>query len=32
MNHENFYFTQIPDKTNDQIFLKRPKPMFWAHF
>ena len=25
MNHENFRFTQIPDKTNDAIFLKSPK-------
>ena len=22
MNHKNFRFTQIPDKTNDMIFLK----------
>ena len=24
MNHTNFRFTQIPDKTNDMIFLKSP--------
>ena len=28
MNHKNFHFTQIPDKTNDVIFLKSPKTMF----
>ena len=28
MNHENFHFTQIRDKTNDMIFLKSPKTMF----
>ena len=32
MNHKNFYFTQIPDETNDAIFLKSPKTMFWAIF
>ena len=32
MNHRNFDFTQIPDKTNDMIFLKSPKTMFWGHF
>ena len=32
MNHKNFHFTQIPDKTNDMIFLKSPKTMFWAIF
>ena len=32
MNHKNFHFTQIPDKTNDAIFLKSPKTMFWGHF
>ena len=32
MNHKNFDFTQIPDKTNDMIFLKSPKTMFWGHF
>ena len=25
MNRKNFHFTQIPDKTNDVIFLKSPK-------
>ena len=28
INHKNFHFTQIPDKTNDVIFLKSPKTMF----
>ena len=28
MNHKNFHFTQIADKTNDMIFLKSPKTMF----
>ena len=32
MNHKNFRFTQIPDKTNDMIFLKSPKTMFLGHF
>ena len=32
MNHKNFDFTKIPDKTNDVIFLKRPKTMFLDHF
>ena len=32
MKHKNFDFTQIPDKTNDVIFLKSPKTMFWSHF
>ena len=32
INHKNFHFTQIPDKTNDMIFLKSPKPCFWAIF
>ena len=32
MNHKNFHFTQIPDKTNDVIFFKSPKTMFWGHF
>ena len=31
MNHENFDFTQIPGKTNDMIFLKSPKTMFFGH-
>ena len=32
MNHKNFHFTQIPDKTNDIIFLKSPKTLFLHHF
>ena len=32
MNHKNFPLTQIPDKTNDVIFLKSPKTLFWGHF
>ena len=32
MNHKNFDFTQIPDKTNDMNFLKSPKQCFWAIF
>ena len=32
MNHKNFHFTQIPDKTNDVIFLKCPETMFLGHF
>ena len=32
MNHKNVHFTQIPEKTNDVIFLKSPKTMFWTHF
>ena len=32
MNHKNFHFTQIPDKTNDVIFLKSPKTMLLGHF
>ena len=31
MNHKNFRFTQIPDKTN-VIFLKGPKTLFLGHF
>ena len=31
MNHKNFHFTQIPDKTN-VIFLKSPKTLFLGHF
>ena len=27
MNHKNFHLTQIPDKTNDMIFLKSQKIM-----
>ena len=32
MNHKNFRFTQIPPKTNDMIFLKSPKTLFWGPF
>ena len=32
MNHKNFRFTQIPDKTNDMIFSKSPKTLFLGHF
>ena len=32
INHKNFHFTQIPDKTSDMIFLKSPKTLFWAIF
>ena len=32
MNHKNFHLTQIPDKTNDAIFLKSPKTKFMGHF
>ena len=32
MNHKNFHFIQIRDKTNDMIFLKSPKTMFFDHF
>ena len=32
MNHKNVHFTQIPNKTNDIIFLKNPKNMFLGHF
>ena len=28
MNHKKFCFKQIPDKTNDIIFLKSPNPVF----
>ena len=31
MNHKNFHFTQIPDKTDDAIFLKNAKTMFLDH-
>ena len=31
MNHMNFRFTQIPDKTNGMIFLKSPKTLFLGH-
>ena len=29
IDHMNFQFTQISDKTNNVIFLKSPKTMFW---
>ena len=32
MNHKKVHFTQIPDKTNNMIFLKSPKPCYWAIF
>ena len=32
MNLENFPFTQIPDKTNDMIFWKSHKTLFWVIF
>ena len=32
MNHKNFDFTQILDKTSDVIFLKIPTNMFLGHF
>ena len=32
MNHKNFHFTQISDKTNDVVFFKNPKTMFLGHF
>ena len=32
MNHKNFDFTQIPEKTNDVIFLKGPKAKVLGHF
>ena len=32
INHKNFHFTQIPDKTSDIIFLKSPKTLFLDHF
>ena len=32
MNHKNFRFTKIPDKTNDVIFLKSPKTLLLGHF
>ena len=32
MNHKNCYLTQIPDKTNDVIFLESPKTMFLGYF
>ena len=32
MNHKNFHFTQIPDKTNDVIFSKSPKNHVFGPF
>ena len=32
MNHKKFCFTQIPDKTNDMIFWKSLKTLFWDNF
>ena len=32
MNLKNFHLTQIPDKTNDMIFLRSPKTLFWVIF
>ena len=32
MNHKNFDFTQIPDKTNDVISLKKPETLFLGNF
>ena len=32
MNHKNFHFTQFLYKTNDIIFLKSPKTMFFGPF
>ena len=32
MNHKNFCFTPIPDKTNTTILLKSPKTLFWGPF
>ena len=32
MNQKNYCFTQIPDKTNDVIFLKSTKPYFSTIF
>ena len=32
MNHKNFDFTQIPEKTDDVIFLKSPRTIFLAIF
>ena len=31
MNHNNFRFTPIPDKTNDVIFIQSPKALFLGH-
>ena len=32
INHKNFHFTQIPDKTNIVMFLNGSKTMFLGHF
>ena len=32
MNHKNFDFTQISDKTNNAIFFISPKTKFLGHF
>ena len=32
MNHYNFHFTQVPEETNNMIFLKSPKTMFLGRF
>ena len=32
MNHKNFRFTQIPDKTDYVIFLNSPKKPFFGPF
>ena len=32
MNHKNFHLIQVPDKTNDTIFLKSPKTLFLGQF
>ena len=32
MNHKKFRFKPIPDRTNDVIFLKSPKTLFWTIF
>ena len=31
-DHKNFCFAPIPDKTNEFIFLKNPKSMFYGNF
>ena len=32
MNHKNFHFTQIPDKTNDVLFPKKSKNHVFVPF
>ena len=32
LNHKNFCFTQIPNKTNNVIFLKNPKTLLLSRF